>query len=281
MTKGIVDFKEAVANQAKAAKVIAVTSGKGGVGKTNISVNLATCLKACGKKVLLFDADLSLGNLDILLNTTSRYNISHLLSGKKNLDQVIHTTENGIDIICGCSGMAEMADLTQFQRHRLINDLNSIANNNDVIIVDTGAGICKDVMAFCMFSDELLLVTTPEATAMTDAYAMIKVLAKNGYGGSINLVVNMAADIAEGKKTYQQIAGVAMRFLDTAVYSAGILLRDNSLIESVRQRKPVVLAYPKSKISQGFISLAAKVTKDTVSSNSQNGFFKKVVDWFF
>ncbi len=177
--------------------------------------------------------------------------------------------------------MAEMADWSQFQRHRLINDLNSIANNNDVIIVDTGAGICKDVMAFCMFSDELLLVTTPEATAMTDAYAMIKVLAKNGYGGSINLVVNMAADIAEGKKTYQQIAGVAMRFLDTAVYSAGILLRDNSLIESVRQRKPVVLAYPKSKISQGFISLAAKVTKDTVSSNSQNGFFKKVVDWFF
>ena len=281
MSNGTTQLKEAMERKNKPAKVIAVTSGKGGVGKTNISVNLATCLRACNKKILLLDADFSLGNLDILLNTSCRYNISHFFSGKKTIDQIIHTMPDGLDIICGASGIQELAHLTDFQRQRLLCELEKISDSNDILIIDTGAGICKNVIAFCMAADDVLLVTTPEAPAMTDAYALIKVLAANGYSGNINLVVNMAESLAEAKKTYNQIARVAMRFLNTHIYNAGFLLKDDRLVDSVKQRKPVVLAYPKSQVTNGIIRLAAKLNKASVSKIDGNGFFKKVAHWFF
>lgn len=263
------------------AKVLAVTSGKGGVGKTNISANLAICLAASQKKVLLVDADLSLGNLDVIMNLRNKYNISHMLNGRKSLEEIIHAGPAGIEVICGVSGLEDIADLNEFQRQRLLKELSELQSNSDAIVIDTAAGISKSVVGFCLAADHVLVVTTPEATAMTDAYAMIKVLAGNNFGGRISLIVNMAQTISEGKKTYQQISSVAKRFLNIHVYDAGVLLRDEQLVSAVRQRKPVVLAYPGARISSSLVALAARLSRNgSAARTRESGFFKKVVEWF-
>lgn len=263
------------------AKVLAITSGKGGVGKTNISANLAICLAASGKKVLLVDADMSLGNLDVIMNLNNKYNISHMLNGRKSLEEIIHTGPAGVEVVCGVSGLEDIANLNEFQRQRFLKELSALQGNNDAIVIDTAAGISKSVIGFCLAADHVLVVATPEATAMTDAYAMIKVLAGNSFGGRISLIVNMAHTISEGKKTYQQISGVAKRFLNIHVYDAGVLLRDEQLVSAVRQRKPVVLAYPGARVSCSIVALAARLSSNASAAETRgSGFFRKVVEWF-
>jgi len=263
------------------ARVLAITSGKGGVGKTNISANLAICLAASGKKVLLVDADFSLGNLDVIMNVNSKYNISHMINDGKSMEEIIHVGPEGVEMICGASGLEELADINEFQRRRLLKELSMLQNDNDVIIIDTSAGISRSVVGFCLAADHVLVVTTPEATAMTDAYAMIKVLVGNRFAGQISLIVNMARSIAEGKKTYQKIANVAGRFLSARVYNAGVLIKDERLSSSVRMRKPVVLAHPKSQITSSLVALASKLINIVAAQPNDEGFFKKVVNWFF
>ena len=261
--------------------VYAITSGKGGVGKSNLAANLAICLAASNKKVVLLDADFGLANLDVLLNINGKYNIGHVITGQRNLDEVIHTGPSGVGVICGASGLESLAELGAFQRQRILDDLAVIQEKNDAIIIDTAAGMAKSVIGFCLASDYVLVVTTPEPTAMTDAYAMIKVLVGHEFGGRISLVVNMAQTFAEGKRVYQQIAHVARRFLGTHVYDGGILLKDEKLSAAVKMRKPVVLAYPRSNISSSIIALAAKLARSSAANIDEAGFFSKVVNWFF
>jgi len=263
------------------ANVLAITSGKGGVGKTNISANLAICLAASRKKVLLVDADFSLGNLDVVMNVNSKYNISHMINDGKSIEEIIHIGTEGVEMICGASGLEELADINEFQRRRLLKELSRLQNDNDIIIIDTAAGISRLVVGFCLAADHVLVVTTPEATAMTDAYAMIKVLIGNEFTGQISLIVNMARSIAEGKKTYQKIATVAGRFLNARVYNAGVLMKDERLSSAVRLRKPVVLAHPKSQITSSLVALAATLSNSVAAQPDDEGFFKKVVNWFF
>jgi len=263
------------------ARVLAVTSGKGGVGKTNIAANLAISLAACRKNVLLVDADMSLGNLDVVMNINSKYNISHMINGHKSIEEIIHIGPEGVEIICGASGLEEMANLGEFRRQRVLRELSRLQNNCDAIIIDTAAGISRSVIGFCLAADQVLVVATPEATAIMDAYAMIKVLVRHEYSGRISLVVNMAESVAEGKKTYQQIANVAWRFLNTHIYDAGVLLKDERLSDAVRLREPVVLAYPKARITSSLVALAARLDDSLSAQESDKGFFKKVVDLFF
>jgi len=281
MSNNASHLREMMENCRRPARVLAITGGKGGVGKSNIAANLGICMSAARKKTLLIDADLGLGNLDIILNINSKFNISHLLKGKKNIEDIIQVGPEGLEVVCGVSGLEEYANLSEFQRQRLINELSKLQNTNDVIIIDTAAGISKSVIGFCLASDHTLVVTTPEATAMTDAYATIKVLVKNMFTGRISLVVNMADSLAEGKKTYQQIANVSGRFLDTHVYNAGVLLRDGKLNSAIRMRKPVVLAYPKARITSSLVALAAKLANSSAAQANEHGFFRKVVDWIF
>jgi flagellar biosynthesis protein FlhG len=263
------------------AKVLAITSGKGGVGKTNIAANLAICLAASQKKVLLIDTDLSLGNLDIVMGVHCQFNISHLLNGQKSIEEIIYPGPEGLGIIYGASGLEDLANLDEFRRHRLLGELSRLQNDFDVIVIDTAAGISKLVVSFCLAADHILVITTPEATAMTDAYAMIKVLAINRFAGRISLIANMAETVADGKRTYQQISRVARQFLNTQVFDAGVLLRDERLLSAVRLRKPVVLAYPKARITSSLVALAAKLGNGLAAVSNNEGFFKKVVDLFF
>jgi flagellar biosynthesis protein FlhG len=259
--------------------VLAITSGKGGVGKTNIAANLAICLAAAKKRVLLLDADLSLGNLDLVMDLRSKYNISHVISGRKSMEEIVQAGPGGLRVICGASGLDRLADISEGEQHRLMEHLCRLQHQADTIVIDTAAGISRSVLGFCLAADRVLVVTTPEATAMADSYGMIKVLARKGYGGPINLVVNMARSAAEGKQTYQRVADVAQRFLRTTVYYAGTLLRDERLCEAVRQRTPVVLAYPKSEISAELATLAVRLAGTKRSNGADGSFFRRVLRW--
>ncbi len=262
------------------AMVLAVTSGKGGVGKTNVSTNLSLCMAAENRRVILLDADLGLGNLDVLMNLNSRYNLSHVVSGSRSFEEVIQVGPGGVEVICGGSGIESMANLSNFQRQRLIEEMDQLQARSDVLIIDTGAGIHSSVIGFCLAADHTLVVTTPEPTAMTDAYAMIKVLASKHYPGRISLLVNMAQSPAEGKKIFRQIADVAGRFLNTPVYEAGVICKDDCLLQAVRKREPVVQAFPKATVSKTFYAISNRLTKGTTRTGT-DGFFKKVVNWFF
>ncbi len=281
MNESTLHLKEMMDSKLQKAAVIAVTSGKGGVGKTNLSTNLGICMAAAQKEVLLVDADMSLGNLDVLLNIQNKYNISHLVNGKKEIEEIIQPGPNGLKIICGASGLQELAELGEFQRQRLIQELSKMQNENDVLIIDTGAGISSSVIGFCLCADHVLVVTTPEATAMTDAYAAIKVITHHKYHGKISLVVNMADSIVDGKKTYKQISNVAKKFLNINIFEGGILLRDDRMLQAVRLRKPVVLAFPKAKITASLATIAARIGHHSNRNANDQSFLKKVVDWFF
>jgi flagellar biosynthesis protein FlhG len=269
-----------MASETARSKVLAITSGKGGVGKTNIASNLAICLAANNKKVVLFDADLGLGNVDVVINADSNYNLTHVLSGYKTLEEVITIAPGGVETICGGSGVEELANISPFQLQRLLDDFEVLQNNSDMIIIDTGAGIHNSTISFCQAADHVLVVTTPEPASMTDAYAMIKVLASRGYPGQISLVVNMVSSVAEGKRIYRQISQVAMRFLSIQIFEAGIICKTEKLVASVRKRHPVVLNYPKSRITADFVSMAARLTKAPIKRNEHESFFRKVVNLF-
>ncbi len=270
-----------MAERRRPASVLAIASGKGGVGKTSIAVNLSLCLAAAGKRIVLFDADMSLGNVDIMMNITSRYNIAHLLGGSKTIEEIIHIGPKGLEIVCGGSGLEDLANVTQFQRQRLVGELGKLQTGRDAIIIDTGAGISRSVVGFCLAADHVLVVTTPEAAAMTDAYGLIKVLAGNDFSGRISVIVNMAETTADGKAVAQQIARVARQFLGVDVDCAAIVLRDEKLRRCVRMRKCVVMAYPRSPSACSIVALAAKLSKGLAIGTDAQGFFRKVVNWFF
>ncbi|MHC4287114.1 MAG: MinD/ParA family protein [Planctomycetota bacterium] len=268
-------------SQKSGAVVLAITSGKGGVGKTNIAANLSVCMAAENQRVILMDADLGLGNLDVLMNIQSRYNLSHVVSGNRTLAEITQVGPNGVEVICGGSGIETLANLGQFQRQRLLEEMQGLENRSDVILIDTGAGIHSTVISFCLAADHTLVVTTPEPTAITDAYAMIKVLAAKNYTGRISLLVNMAQSLMEGKKVYRQIADVASRFLNVGVYEAGVLCRDEYLVQAVRRRELVVQAFPKANISRAFRAISNRLTKNVKIRACGEGFFRKVANWFF
>lgn len=262
------------------ARVIAVTSGKGGVGKTNIATNLAICLAHLKERVLLLDADLSLGNVDFLMDIRSRYNISHVISGGKSMEDVIQYGPGGVRVICGGSGLDKLANISEDEQHRLLRHLSRLQQETDTIVVDTGAGISSSVVNFCLASDHVLVVATPEASAMADAYGMIKVLVRKGYQGPISIVINMANNVEEGKRAYTRIAYAARRFLQKDLYFAAVLPKDERLCMAVRSRKPVILAYPRSRVSSSLKLLASRLSEmHCAKKASHGGFFRKLVRW--
>jgi flagellar biosynthesis protein FlhG len=261
------------------ARVLAVTSGKGGVGKTNIAANLAICLAGMNERVLLLDADISLANVDVVMDIRSKYDISHVINGHKRMEDIIQPGPSGVQVICGASGLDKLADLSEGEQHQLLHHLSKLQQETDTIVVDTAAGISRSVVNFCLASDHVLVVTTPEATAVTDAYGMIKVLARKHYEGPISIVVNMARDSAEGKRTYQRIADVARKFLGRDLYFAAVLPKDERLCAAVRARKPVVLAYPNAQISASLAKLALRLSDVRRDRQAPGGFFRKVAKW--
>ena len=261
-------------------RTVAVVSGKGGVGKSNVSLNLAVLLSAAGNRVALVDADLGLANLDVLLNVEARANLSHVISGARKLTDVVMDLPCGVQFLPGASGIAQMANLSDFQRGQLLSDLSGLEADNDIILIDCGAGIARDTMQLAGSADTVLVVTMPEPPAITDAYAVVKVLSRQGYKGKLSLLVNMATDRQEARDAYQRVSGVARQFLGIRVYDAGYVVLDPKVKEAVRRREPLVLAFPKCPASRCLAALANRLVEGGELVDRKGSFFKRVANWF-
>jgi flagellar biosynthesis protein FlhG len=263
------------------AQVVAITSGKGGVGKSNVAVNLAITLAGAGKRVTLLDADLGLANADVLCNVDLRTNLSHVIARKKELSEVLVKAPGGFNLIGGASGLARMADLTDDDRQRLVDALGELEQQADVILIDTGAGISPNVLSFTRAADHVLVVTTPEPTAITDAYAVIKVISRDPNERRLSLLVNQARSPAEGRVVHERIAKVAKQFLGVGVLDAGYVLADEHVQNAVRSRRPFVLGAPNCPAAKCIEKLAMRLEQGVANGVSDNGgFFNRMSRWF-
>ncbi|MES0488387.1 MAG: MinD/ParA family protein [Leptospirales bacterium] len=260
-------------------KVITVTSGKGGVGKSSVSVNLAIALAKMNKKVILLDADLGLANVNVMLGVIPKYNIYHVVKGHKTIQEILTTTPEGLDVIAGASGYAMLANLPKKERVRIINEFMSLSGY-DFMIIDTGAGVGDNVLGFALPADEVLIITTPEPTAITDAYGMIKSIILLDPNKSIQLVVNRAGSSLEAKKVSEKITGITKQFLNTVIKPGGFIYDDEHVGKSVRRQKPFLLQYPGSKASSCIKVIASRLNNLDVKHSSSGGglssFFKRV-----
>ena len=238
-------------------RVMAVTSGKGGVGKTNLVAGLARAYADMGLKVLIFDADLGLANVDILFGMRPAWNIGHVLKGEKRLAEVVVQPEEGIRIIPGGTGTSELTSLTEGQKLALLSEFDSWEEAADIVLVDTGAGISGNVTYFNLAADECVVIATPEPTSITDAYAMMKVMAQEHGHRHFRLVVNMARSVKEAKRVFFTLSQASERFLDSVVIEyAGHIPHDELLPKAVLAKTSVVKRYPGAEASKRIRALA-------------------------
>ena len=243
--------------------VIAVTSGKGGVGKTNIVGNLAVSLSRAGKRVVIIDADVGLANVDIVFNLRPEYNIRHVISGEKSLDEVMLTTKHGIRILPGGSGFADLTRLSEGEKLTLLTEFESLADQADIIFLDTGAGISSNVLYFNSASDECLVVATTEPTSITDAYALMKVMSQEHGTRHFKLVVNMVDKEGDAKRVYLSLSNALDKFLKKAVVLeyAGYIPFDRNLQEAVRHRSLILDRTPQSLAASAIDKIASGLVR--------------------
>jgi flagellar biosynthesis protein FlhG len=240
-------------------KVIAVSGGKGGVGKTNVSLNTAISLAKLGKRVLVLDADLGLANVDVMLGLRVKRNLSHVLSGECELDDIIIQGPAGINIIPATSGTQSMVDLTPAEHAGLIRAFSDMKTKFDILIVDTAAGISDMVLSFCRASQDVLLVVCDEPTSITDCYALMKLLSRDHGLFKFKVVANMVRTPNEGKNLFAKLAKVTDRFLDVTLELVAVIPYDENIRKSVRKQQAIVEAYPNSPASIGLKELARNI----------------------
>jgi len=232
------------------ARVITVTSGKGGVGKTNLSVNMALAFARLGKKVVVMDADLGLANVNVMLNMIPKYNLYHVIKKQKTIREILVETEYGISIVAGASGFSQIANMGEEDRKVFISELDSLSNA-DIIIIDTSAGVSSNVLDFIAAADDAVIITTPEPTAITDAYGIIKIIATeyDSVNMGLKLVVNRAKGAAQAKGVADRMINIAGQFLNLKLDYLGFIYDDISVSHAVLRQKPFMVVDPKCKAS--------------------------------
>jgi flagellar biosynthesis protein FlhG len=238
------------AAQRTATRIIAVSSGKGGVGKTNIAINLALAYAQLGKRVVVMDADLGLANVNVVLGVIPRYNLYHLIRKQKTLREIVVDTAYGIQIIAGASGFSKIANLSEDERKTFIGELAALANA-DVIVIDCAAGVSSNVISFIAAADDAIIVTTPEPTAITDAYGIIKIIATEieNLDIGLKLVVNRVHSVVEGRRVAERVITIAGQFLNLKVDYLGFVYEDPVVHAAVVRQKPFLVMDPRSKAS--------------------------------
>jgi flagellar biosynthesis protein FlhG len=238
-------------------RVIAVTGGKGGVGKTSVAVNLATGLAAAGRRVVLLDGDLGLANVDVLLGLSPRYTLAHVLSGERTLDEILVTAKQGFQIVPAASGAADLAALGGAGHLGLVQAFSALAARLDVLIVDTAAGIAPGVLQFSQAAQHVLVVVTDEPASITDAYALIKVLSRDHGVRRFRVVSNMSRAAGEGERLFRKLERVTTRFLDVLLEYAGEIPDDEHMRRAIRVQRPVLDAHPASPAARALKKLVA------------------------
>jgi len=262
-------------------RVISVTSGKGGVGKTNIVGNLAIAFKMLGKRVLILDGDLGLANIDIIFGLNPAYNIKHVISGERDLADVIVNGPRGIRIIPAGSGLHELVHLSQGEKLNLLNEFDRLDEAFDIFLIDTGAGISSNIMYFNMASDERIVVVTSEPTSITDAYALMKVLFKKYGTNTFKLLVNMVESTRDAKSVFLNLSNAVEHFLsDISLEYLGFVPKDENVARAVKQQRAVIECYPESASSKEFHELACRLlasSKDMASDGNIKFFWRKLI----
>lgn len=249
-------------------QTIAITGGKGGVGKTNVSINLAVALADIGKRVLVLDADLGLANVDVVLGLHPEYDLSHVLRGERTLEEVIIKGPSGIQVVPAASGLRHMAELSEAEHAGLIRAFSDLGNDLDVLIVDTAAGISDTVISFSRAVQELIVVVCDEPASITDAYALIKLLNREYGINRFRILANMTRSVQEGRDLYTKLCRVTDRYLDVILSYTGNIPFDESMRKAVKSQKPVVHAFPRSPSAQILKNLAKKADNWPVPSGA-------------
>lgn len=255
-------------------RMISVTSGKGGVGKTNIAANLGYLLSRMNQKIMILDADAGLANIDVILGINSLYNLSHVLSGERTLADTLVEGPGGIKILPSASGIPEMAELSRGQKLTLIDELNYLNDSLDFILIDTGAGISSNVMYFNMAAREIIVVTSPEPTALTDAYALIKVLYQRHAKRRFRLIVNMVRNPTEAKEVYDRLSNATDQFLNLTIEYLGYVLLDEKVKQAVLQQKAVAEIYPNCSAAQCLVRIAKEICSEEILFRDEDGTIK-------
>lgn len=264
------------------ARVIAVASGKGGVGKTNFTVNFALALQEAGKRAVIFDADLGMANIDVVLGIVPTFNLTHVIRGQKKLQEIMVEGPNGLKILPGSSGVEELVQLSELQIQNLVKDWSNLEEEFDYILVDMGAGIHSDVLNFLRAADDIVVILTPEPPSITDAYSLIKVLVQKGVTNTLKLVVNQATDDDEGHQIYRRVAKVAGEFLQVNLELMGIVPRDDKVSASVKRQRPFILEYPNAEASKGIRKTVKNLLQLAPESSEEEkkGFLTKMIGFF-
>ncbi|MBQ0039700.1 MAG: MinD/ParA family protein [Treponema sp.] len=261
-------------------RIIAITSGKGGVGKTNIAVNTAIAYAQLGKKVILIDGDLGMANVNVLLSVVPQYNLMHVLNHKKTMKEIIIDTEFGFKFIAGANGFAKIANLSNDELDYFANEFASLGNA-DIIIIDTGAGISNNVLQFLAASDEVYVITTPEPTAITDAYGIIKIITtefSDQHPINLKLLVNRVHSADEGKRISDLIINIVGQFLNYKVEYIGFVYDDPVVQASVIRQKPFMAISPTSKPAVCLKHIVGRIEKTDVPADAGvSNFLKKFI----
>jgi len=262
-------------------RIITVTSGKGGVGKSNFTLNFALTLQKKGFKVLVFDADIGLANIDVLMGITAKYNLYHLLKREKTISEIIQTGHNNLQFIAGGSGFNDLIRLTEEQLDYFAEQVNQLNGMVDYIIFDTGAGLSKETLKFILAAEETIVVTTPEPTSITDAYAIIKMVSSMNEPVRFKLVVNRATDWKEGKQTADKISMVAKQFLKLDILTLGYVADDSNVSKAVKKQVPFTIEFPACAASQSIEKLTndyiARQTPTENQGGAVKGFLSKMM----
>jgi flagellar biosynthesis protein FlhG len=262
-------------------RVIAITSGKGGVGKTNIATNLAFHLSQMNRKTLVLDADMGLANIDVILGIAPKHNLYHVLRGEKTLQDVIVDGPGGMKILPATSGIQEMADLSRGEKLALLDELDGLGTELDFMLIDTAAGIAGNVIYFNVAAREIIVVVSPEPTSITDAYALIKILYSNYGEKRFMLLVNMVRNSNEAREVFLKVSNATSHFLNLSIEYLGYVFDDAKVTEAVRRQKALAEIYPDSRASKCLQSIARKLCRlqpEFSESGSLKFFWKSIVE---
>ncbi len=275
--------KSPVIKQGPKSRVITVTSGKGGVGKTNFTVNLALALAGFGQKVLVIDADFGMANVEVVLGCSSSYNVLHLLEDGLSLTDIVTEGPRGIKFMAGGSGMYHLANMSDTHLQHIVSQISLFDNWADIVLIDTGAGLSRNVLNFVIAADEVIIITTPEPTAITDAYAMMKAYGAQNGTAPLRLVVNRILDLDEGQMVVDKLMRVSQRFLQVSVNNLGYVYEDRNMVKAVKNQVPLLLTFPESISSRCIANIAQRLLavpgEIPQRPRGMKGFFHKFLEF--